>query len=371
MVFVQFAVSTILLIGIFTVTKQLKFIQNKDLGYQKENIVYLPFNGMADQYHTFKRELLNLPNINGVTAKNSLTIEIADKTTDLYWPGKEENQEVFIEATGVDYDYFSTMGLNMVEGRCFSVDFLTDKGGLVVNQDALIKMGLTNAIGQKVNLWGFDLEVIGVVNNANFYSLKETIGPQAYYLIENCDETELDEYGVILIKIAGNYTNQTFASIEKIWTKLNPEVPFELNFLDSAVNHLYVSEKRLAKLVQYFTILSILISCLGLLGITNLAVRECTKEIGIRKVNGAKRSEILIMINTNYAKWVITAFFIACPMAWIILKKWLEEFAYRTQLNWWIFFASGLSLLLISSITVSLQSWRAASRNPVESLRYE
>jgi putative ABC transport system permease protein len=371
MVLIQFSITTVLLIGIILISKQLNYIHDKNLGFNKENIVYMPFRGIGEHYDNFRQALLKNPEILNVTAKNSLPIESADKTSSIYWPGKNPDDDLLMEATGVDFRYIETIGLNIVEGRDFSPDYPTDKYSFMLNQAALKQMKLVNPIGKVIKLWGYQGSIIGIVNDALFYSLKEKTGPQILYMIQDIKSQEMSDFGVLLVKIAGNDVRGTISSIQSAWKDYFPDIPFSFSFLDKAIESRYNDEKRLFMIMQYFAILSIIVSCLGLFGISLFSVERRTKEIGIHKVNGATISEVMVLLNKDFVRWILIAFVIAIPTGYFVMYKWLEGFAYKTSLSWWIFAFAGITALIIALITVSWQSWKAATRNPVESLRYE
>jgi len=371
MILIQFSVTTILIIGVFTVLKQLEFIENKDLGFQKENIIYLPFNGIAEHYESMKEEVLKNPSVLNVTAKNSLPIENANKTDEIFWPGMELDQKLLVEATGVDYNYIETMNMTLSEGRSFSEQYETDKSSAVLNRTAVRQMNLKDPIGKTINLWGFPLTVIGVVNDGLFYSLKKKSGPQIYYMIQDINEDEMTYYGKILINVKERDIQETISQIQNVWSCYYPEIPFDFNFLDKAIDQRYWEERRLFSVIKYFVVLSLILSCMGLYGLSLFSTKQRIKEIGVRKVNGAKISEILTMLNKDFVLWAGIAYAISVPVAYIIMYKWLNNFAYKIMLSWWIFALAGIFALTTVLLTISWQSWRAARRNPVEALRYE
>jgi len=372
MVLVQFTITTILIIGLITVSKQLNYIQNKDLGFQKENLVYLPFGEIGERFEGFKEEILKDNSVLNVSIKNSLPVEMSDKTDDIDWPGKSADDEVLVEATAVGFDYFKTMGMNLGSGRDFSPEMVTDKKCVILNQEAVHIMGLDDPVGKNIRLWEYyPLTVLGVADNAMFYSLKENIGPQIYYMVQDYDDESIKNNGVILLRISDANIEKTIASIKTTWAAFAPDSPFDFHFLDQAVDDNYRAEKKMFALLKYFVLISILVSCLGLFGSAIYSTQSRVKEIGIRKVSGAKISEVIAMLNINFIKWVVIAFVVATPVAYYSMNKWLENFAYKTELSWWIFALAGLLALGIALLTVSWQSWRAATRNPVDALRYE
>ena len=368
----QFAISIILIAGTFIVYKQLQYIQDKKLGFQKENIVYAPITGnSASRYKTMKEELLKNPDILAVSAKDCLPTTTLRNLVDFYWDDKKPGQQVMMELTGIDYQYFEELNIDMIAGRSFSESFPSDaSNAFILNEEAVKQIGLESPIGKKFATWNKSGTIVGIIKNANFKSLHETPNPQVYHIMKNIQE-EAGLTGVMLIKLNGTKQAETLSFIEKTWKSLNSDAPFEFHFLDQTYDQLYSSERRINLIFGYFSMLAILIACLGLFGLALYSADQRTKEIGIRKVNGAKVSEVLILLNRDFVKWVAIAFVIACPIAWYAMYKWLENFAYKTELSWWIFALAGLLTFGIALLTVSWQSWKAATRNPVEALRYE
>ena len=368
----QFSISIILIASTFIVYQQLHYIQDKNLGFQKENIVYAPIPGnAASRYHTMKQELLKNPDILAVSAKDCLPTTTLRNLVDFYWDDKKPGQEVMMELTGVDYQYFEGLNIGLLAGRSFSEAFPGDaSNAFILNEEAVKQTGLESPIGKKFSAWNKSGTIVGIIKNTNFKSLHEKPNPQVYHLMKNIQE-EAGLTGVMLMKLNGAKQAETLSSIEKTWKSLNSDAPFDIHFLDQTYNQLYSSERRINLIFGYFSILAILIACLGLFGLALHSADQRRKEIGIRKVNGARISEVLVMLNSDFVKWVTIAFVIATPIAWFAMNKWLENFAYKTELSWWIFALAGLLALGIALLTVSWQSWRAATRNPVEALRYE
>ena len=366
----QFIITVALLISILVFKKQLTFIQNKDLGFDKENIIYLPVRGnIATQYDLMKGELLKYPEVISVTIKNSLPIESMNNTSDLECDGRKPRPNVFFETTSVGYDYFKTLNLIFKSGRAFSNEFSTDSTAYILNEEAVRLLELKRPVGKQLRLYHNTGPVIGIIRSANFRSLHQLPRPRIYYFMKDKDEADIS--GVVLIKISGINIQQTAARLENLWKNINQTVPFEYGYLDKAIDNQYKFERRVNTIFNYFTIIVIMISVLGLFGLALYSVKQRTKEIGIRKVNGAKTAQIMLMLSKEFTTWVLLAFIISCPVAWYFMNKWLQNFAYRTNLSWWIFALAGLLAYTIALLTVSWQSWRAASRNPVEALRYE
>jgi putative ABC transport system permease protein len=241
---------------------------------------------------------------------------------------------------------------------------------MIINQSAVKALNLTDPIGKKivvqnnVDTPNNELEVIGVIEDIQYFTLREASKPVMYYI------KDWGKYEIALKLDNGNYSS-TLKQIEAIWKETAPQWPFSYQFLDERINYNYKSEINTAKIITGLSGISIFLSILGILGIILITIQQRTKEIGIRKVNGARISEVLMMLNKDFIKWVAIAFVIATPIAYYAMTKWLENFAYKTELSWWIFALAGLLALVISLLTVSWQSWKAATRNPVEALRYE
>jgi putative ABC transport system permease protein len=373
LIIVQFLISIALIISTLVVYDQLNYMRNKNLGFDKDNVIYLQFRGnIGKNFESFRNELNQNINILGVTAKNSLPIESADRTTSVQWPGKIPEQEVFVEATAVDWDYIETMNLSLIEGRNFSREFSSDlKGSFILNEEAVKQLSLESPIGKPFSLWRRQGTIIGVVNNVHFSSLRHSIEPQVLYLVQDINSQEMKDYGFILIKIKEGKFNNSISYIEDTWNKINSDFPFEFWFLDTAVENQYQIEKKMGTIFNYFTLLSIFIACLGLFGLVSFTTEQRSKEIGIRKVLGASASSILSILTKNLIKLVFLANLIAWPIAWYAMNKWLQNFAYRIDLKIWPFLLAGFLALVIALITISWQAIRAATANPVNALRYE
>jgi putative ABC transport system permease protein len=260
------------------------------------------------------------------------------------------------------------MEVQFVAGRNFSKAFVSDSSNYIVNEEAVRLMGLENPVGTEFSLYGKQGTIVGVISDTYFQSLHEKIKPQLFQLYS--DESADSYFSALFFKINGD-TKEALTHVENIWFKNNPGMPFEYHFLDQDYEKLYETDNRIARMMNLFTLLAVFIACIGLFGQAVIAAENKIKEIGIRKVNGARVSEIIWMLNKDFMIWVAVAFVVSCPVAWFAINKWLQNFAYRTSLSWWIFVLACLLAILVAIITVSWQSWKAASRNPVEALRYE
>jgi putative ABC transport system permease protein len=264
---------------------------------------------------------------------------------------------------GVDPDYASAYKLELKEGRFFSSEFQTDKTAIVINEEAEKILGFSNPVGVTItSSRGSKLNIIGVVKDFHIQSLHHKIGPVIM---------QMSESNNFYIRMKPDKIVPVVESVKKTFKSFDPGLPIDFHFLDNDYDNLYRTERRMGKIFGYFSLLAILISCLGLIGLSSFMTQRRTKEIGIRKINGAKSVEIFSLISKEYILWVMISIIIACPIAWFVMNKWLQNFAYRVSIGWWIFALAGVIALLIALLTVSWQAYRAASKNPVEALRYE
>ncbi len=374
LIVVQFILAIILISSSFIISKQIKYINNYDLGYNHSNLVYLELNGGSRmKYEALKQELAGITGVESFTCTNKLPLWGGNSSWGHNWEGKDPENRVLICAMRIDNNYLKTMGIKLAEGRNFPDSYdnvLTDLDTsktyqVILNKEAIRRMNIKDPVGKTFKAWDFYKSTIaGITEDFNFESLHNGVEPMLLMpLTENP--------GYIIARINPHNFVQTLDYIKSSWSKIIPESTCELGFFDNQLATLYSSEKRISGLFKYFTFVSIFISCIGLFGLSLSIIERRRKEVGVRKVNGAKTSEVMIMLNKDFAKWVAFAFVIATPIAWYAMNRWLENFAYKTELCWWIFALAGLMALGIALLTVSWQSWRAATRNPVEALRYE
>ncbi len=372
----QFTLSIVLIAGTFLMHKQIDYLENQDTGYAKGELITIPLNMKAghgiynDKFDIFTQELKKFSGVKNASLAYSSpsSIDIGDNKPN--WQGKPDDKELEMNWAPVFYNYFETLGLRMVQGRSFSRKYQSDEANMdkktsafILNEKAVKEMGIIDPIGKKFEVWGFKGQIIGVVEDYNFRSLHSEITP----LFFQAHPFFLNE---IIVRI--DPENPTVLSdIETIWNKFVVDYPLEFNFVTDHVVKLYQPEKNLADTLSIFSMIAIVIACMGLFTLTILTMNQRIKEIGIRKVNGAKTFEILTMLNKDFIKLVLIAFVVASPIAYYAMNKWLENFAYKTEMSWWIFALAGGITLIIALATVSWQSWRTASRNPVEALRYE
>jgi putative ABC transport system permease protein len=374
-VVIQFSLSILLIIGAIGIRSQMYYITNTDLGFDSHNIVCLPLKSNSEsKYNSLKTELLKNTEIESVSVKDHDVLGFGNTNGSLDWDGKKPDEKIWVENSYVASNYLSTMGIQLSSGRDFMEESQADSiNKIIVNEQLIKRIKLDDPIGRRIKFQGEVNEIIGVIKDAHFQPLNKVIEPQVYQIINF--ENNIEESAQAIVKYNNHKNaNSLSATIDHIriaWEKIYPEVPFQLSFLDLQVENQYKSEKKLTLIMYIFSGISIFLSCLGLLAFSVFMAEKRTKEIGIRKVNGAKITDVLAMINKDFIKGVLFAFIIACPIAWYALHKWLQNFAYKTELSWWLFAAAGGIALVIALLTVSWQSWRVATRNPVEALRYE
>jgi putative ABC transport system permease protein len=368
LVVTQFSISIFLIIGTMVIYKQVRFFRNKDLGYNKENILCLSMSGAVTQnYNAIRNELLSHPDVLGMTRTNT-TLDTTQSTATsnvISWEGQDANERIpWLHVVGVDYDYLDTFGLKMTEGRFFSEEYPSDpKDGMIVNQAAIRAMNMDSPVGKKFHFWDLDGRIIGVINDYHFRSLHDPIEPLVLKLGLSLN--------TLSIKIRSENIAGTIKTIETGIKKIVPDYTLEYEFLDERLNTLYQAEQRMEKIAKSISLLAIFLSCMGLLGLAVFTMERRAKEIGIRKVLGASMPSILMLLTREFAKWVLVANMVAWPAAYIAAKLWLENFANRTTVGLWMFALSGLITFLIAFLTVSFQAIKASLTNPVNSLRCE
>ncbi|MDB5087896.1 MAG: hypothetical protein JWR09_1890 [Mucilaginibacter sp.] len=362
----QFVLSIVLIIATIVISRQVNYLQTKDLGFDKENLVYMPFQGdLLGKYEVFKQQLSGMPGIKSVTRSTQAPSHIGAHVYDINWEGKNPNSRVFAMHNGVGYGYLKMMGLKILQGRDFSPDFPTDTAGYILNEMAVKMTGYKDPIGKPFTFFQQRGRIIGVVKDFHLSSLHDPMMPLILYLGETTD------WGNILVKTEAGKTKEAISSMGTIFKEMEPKFPFRYFFADEEYQKLYNNEQTISKLSDTFSFLAIFISCLGLLGLTMFTAEQRTKEIGVRKVIGANIMDIVLMLVKDILKLVIIAAVVASPIAWLAMNKWLQDYAYRINISWWIFLATGMLALLIALATISFQAIKAAMANPVKSLRVE
>lgn len=366
LVILQFVLSVALIIATIIISKQVNYVQSINLGYDRENLIYVPLDGdLTKKYQIFKDEALKSPGIQSFSRMSQDPTNIENGTGGVDWVGKNPNVNIEFTQASVGYDFVNTMKLKMLSGRDFSKDFVTDSVGYIINEAALKRVGYKDPVGQPFTMWGKKGKIIGIVKDFHFNSLHEQIKPLIIHYGEK------DGYGTAVIRTRPGRTKEALASLEVLCKQLNPNFQFTYFFSDEQYKKLYNNEQIVSKLSNSFAFLAIFISCLGLLGLAMFTAEQRVKEIGIRKVLGASVASLFTLLSREFLILVFIALLVASPLAWYFADKWLTNFAYRTPIQWWIFVLSGVIAILITLLTVSFQSAKAALMNPVKSLRSE
>ena len=367
----QFSLSIILIISTIVVFNQLIFIRNSNLGYDKDNILCVRISeDIGESYDILRNELLKNSDIIGVSRTEPVDANMMTNTDGVHWEGKTEDEDHDFRILRADHDFVSTYGIEIEKGRFYSRQFSSDAtNSYVINQAAAKVMGMESALGEEINVWGRKGMVIGVLKDFHFGSFHTSIEP--LICIIPTGRLKNLYLRLISIRFKPGTLQSSMKYIEGKWREVLPDKTYNYYFLDDVLNTQYEAEQRMGELFKYFTVFAIFIACLGLYGLASFSAEQKIKEIGIRKVLGASASSIAVMISKEFMKWVVLANVIAWPVAWYAMNRWLQDFAYRISIGWWIFFLAGALALGIAIMTVSFQAIRAAAANPVDSLRYE
>jgi ABC-type antimicrobial peptide transport system permease subunit len=366
LVIVQFSLSIILIISTTIVYSQLDFMKNKELGYNKENILYVPVEGnLKAKYDLFREQLLKNKLIINVASGSHRPSLFGTNGGGFEWDGKDPNEDVLVTMAGTDEEYASVFNLNLAEGRYFSKEFGSDTlTGIVINEKLAGLMGDDQALGKFIRRGDESYQVLGVLKDFHYNTVKNAIEPLVIY---NTKEWS----NFVFIKVDGKNTREALSYIKEIHSNINPEYPFDYKFMNEEYDKLFRSEERQGKLYYYFAVLAIFISALGLFGLASFMAEQRRKEIGVRKVLGSSIIQIVVLLSKSFALLVLIANIIAWPLAYLFMKDWLEDFAYRININAGVFILSGLIALLIALAAVSYQAFKAAKTNPVNTLKYE
>jgi putative ABC transport system permease protein len=366
----QFSISVLLIIGSLVIFRQLKYIQNQRLGFDKEHVVVIHNpDSLGGQLEAFMERLKRRSDVFGVTAVSSVPGR-GTPNWGIGVEGIERQRPLNMNFMTCDQDFAEVLNIKLLEGRFMSRDFPTDSSAVVINKQAAEYLGIENPVGKKLRIWWTekDLIIIGVIDNFHFESLHRNVRRMGYILPEVTDATARP---FLLVKISSQETSEVIAGLGKTWESMSAGLPFEFTFLDDKVNSLYQNDIRAGRIVTIFSCLAIFVSCLGLFGLAAFVAEQRTREIGVRKVLGAQLSNIMWLLTGQFVKWVIVANLIAWPVGYWIMSRWLQGFAFRAPLSIWIFLASGLAALTIAALTVSSQVIKAALADPAESLKYE
>jgi putative ABC transport system permease protein len=369
LVIMQFSIAMVMIVCAGIVFRQLAFIQDRNLGIYTDQVIYFNVKGnLGERYQSFREELLKYPGIKGVANSASLPTWNDSGTYGLDWDGKNQEDAIYMDVTKVDEGFIPTFGIEMAEGRNFSIDRPADSNNYILNESAIRIMQMEDPIGKRLNLWGMEGQIIGIMKDFNFKSLHREIEPLCLYMTSKYDG---ELYGYIFIKLEGSNIRKTLRIIESTWNEINPFFPLDYTFLDEKYSELYIAESRMRSLFSIFAALSIFLSCLGLYGLSSFMAENRKKEIGVRKALGAKSWQIMTLFSWDALKWILVSNLIAWPVAWIYMKQWLNDFAYRTSLNPWVFILSSLIVLFIAVLTLSFQAQRVSRINPAITTKYE
>ena len=368
----QFAVSIVLIFGTVVVYSQLNYIHKKDIGFNRNQVITINHtNVLKEQSASFKNELLQISGVQSATMSGYLPVNY-NRNSNTYFtsPALDVSTGMTMQAWTVDEDYVPTLGLHVLQGRNFSKQFLTDSTGIIINEAAAKFLDTKDVLNKKIYTLQdvqtkslLDYHIIGVVKNFNFSSLRDAVTPLALFLGK--------DNGSISVRINSTDVPNVIAQIKNKWKAMAPSQPFDHSFMDEDFNKLYTTEQRTGQISITFAVLAILIACLGLFGLVTYAAEQRVREIGIRKVLGASVKSIAGMLSKDFLKLVIISAAIAFPLAWWVMNKWLQSFAYRISISWWVFAVAGITAILIALVTVSFQAMKAAIANPVKSLRTE
>jgi len=369
LVVMQFALSIVLIIGTTVIYSQLNYIRNMNLGFNKEQLIYMPLNGeFGEKCEAAKLEMLQNPNILHASNISHLPTGSYWNNVGWNWEGKDPNTDPLVTRRYVDYDFLNTFDVGLRTGSFYSQETITGTSvtaqKIIINEAFAEIIGADNPIGLQIAHFREHYTIIGVIKDFHFEALYQEIEPMAVFY-------NPERYGYMFLRITPENIPETIAYIEKVFYKYSPEFPFVYNFFDEVYDSIYSSEQQTGSIIKYFTILAIFISCLGLFGLASYMAEQRTKEIGIRKTLGASIPGIVLLFSKEFAKWVVLSNIIAWPAAYFAMNKWLQGFAYRTNIGIGIFAYSAVMAFIVALLTVSYQSIKAARVNPLNSLKYE
>ena len=366
----QFATSIFLIIGTIIVYRQLNYIQQKKLGFNKDQVLIIDgAYALGNNLAAFKNEVTGMSGVKSGTISSFLPVSSSSRSDNTFSKDAvmSTDNALSMQAWKIDHEYIPTMGMEMKSGRNFSPDFVSDSMGVILNETAANLLGYADPVGQKLYSGGsgnpVSYQIIGVVKNFNYESLRQQVGPLGFFLSRSAYSAAF--------KVAAADVETLIGKIETTWKGMAPGMPFSYRFMDEAFDDMYRSEQRIGLISLCFSVMAILIACLGLFGLAAYMTEQRTKEIGIRKVLGASVGSIVSLLSANFLVLVLIGFIIASPLAWWIMNNWLKEFAYRIPVNWTIFLLAGVAAMCIAILTVCFQAVKAALANPVKSLRTE
>ena len=358
----QFIFSIGLIMGTLIINSQLKYIREKELGYDKSYVFTFGMRDMQKNYESVRTQLLNQPGVKDVTTASDNIVSLGGSTGDTDWDGKTPGSNFEVHPLGISQNYVDFFKLKIIKGSNFA-GIKADTAHYILNETAVREAGIKDPIGKRFKLHNQNGIIIGVVKDFHFASLKQKIEPTIFFYTPSNWR--------MFIKTTGKDAPKAIAAVQKTWKQYNPAFPLDFTFLDETFNEMYKADQRSGTLFSWFTGIAILISCLGLFGLATYTAQVKVKEIGIRKVLGASVANITTMLSKDFLVLVVVSIVIATPIAWYAMNKWLQAFAYRIEIQWWIFALAGVLAVVIAFITISFQAIKAAIANPVKSLRSE
>ncbi|HMQ46881.1 MAG TPA: ABC transporter permease [Saprospiraceae bacterium] len=366
LVVVQFVLALLLIVGSLVVQQQVHFIKNKNLGINKDNLIVIPKDeNISEKYEVLRTELLAQEGIAKVTTAGPTPIDLQASTSGVSWPDKRADQEnIEFQILWTESDFLDMFEIPLAAGNFYRAELLSDTTSIVFNEKAIEIMGLENPVGTVITWWGKPRQIIGVVKDFHNRSLHDRIEPTGILL-------DAEGTWSLFVKAEAGQIAPAIDGLEAVFAKVVPEVPLNYEFVDEQYQEFYKTEVLTGSLANYFAIISMFISCLGLFGLATFLAEQKTKEIGIRKVLGATLVNIVGLISKDFIRLVVIALLLAIPTAYLLMNHWLDDFAYHIEISWWVFLLAGLSALFFAFLTISFQSIRAALTNPVKSLRSE
>jgi putative ABC transport system permease protein len=379
LVVVQFIIAIILISGTLMIRKQVNYMINKDPKFDKENVIVTELNSWqypdlkvaSQKFQFISKELEFSPYVESVCFSNNIPGTYSENYNHFYLESPEENNGIHLRKAYVGRKYFKTYGIKVESGTGFDQDLISYENTMILNKSAMIKLGFSNVFDQilhESSRTGNPWKLIGEVEDFSYQGVQREAQPLAHFF---SDQEELSNWNYMSVRAKPGTSIRVIELLKELFQDTDPVSTVSYFFAIEKLNDYYKEYIQINKIIAWFSFMAIILSCMGLFALSSYAITRRTKEIGIRKVNGAKIYEVIFMLNRDFVKWVAIAFVISVPIAWYSLHKWLESFAYKTILSWWIFVLAGLTALAIALLTVSWQSWRAATRNPVEALRYE
>jgi hypothetical protein len=361
----QFFLSVILIVSVLVIYKQIRFVQTKNLGYNKDHLIRFPMEGRVNTtLSAFLSEIRKVPGVVSASSSGHTFIGRNSNTSGLSWEGKDPNDDILFENVAVNFGLLETMGVELKEGRFFSEAYGADTSKIIFNETAIRIMNLEDPVGRTIKLWGQDMQIIGVVKDFHFQSLRDAVNPLFFRL-------KPEHTWNIILRIAKGRETETLARLNDFYKQYNPGFTFDHQFQDQEYAKQYESEQRVATLSEYFASIAILISCLGLFGLAAFTAERRLKEIGIRKALGSSPGNIVLLLSGDFTRMVVLSIILGIPVSYFLLKNWLNRFAFHIDLEPWYFIAAGLLALFIAWITVATQAVRASRVNPVKCLRTE